>query len=128
MKKIMIVDDEPDQIFTIKTSIEDVREDFKIISANSGIECIEKLKKNEIPELILLDIMMPEMSGWEVLNIIRENPAWKDIPIVFLTARTDETAENAGKFLADDYIEKPYDIQELINRIDNVLQNYQAKE
>ncbi len=124
----MIVDDEPDQIFTIKTSIEDVREDFKIISANSGIECIEKLKKNEIPELILLDIMMPEMSGWEVLNIIRENPAWKDIPIVFLTARTDETAENAGKFLADDYIEKPYDIQELINRIDNVLQNYQAKE
>jgi len=124
----MIVDDEPDQIFTIKTSIEDVREDFKIISANSGIECIEKLKKNEIPELILLDIMMPEMSGWEVLNIIRENPAWKDIPIVFLTARTDETAENAGKFLADDYIEKPYDIQELINRIDNLLQNYQAKE
>ena len=124
----MIVDDEPDQIFTIKTSIEDVREDFKIISANSGIECIEKLKKNEIPELILLDIMMPEMSGWEVLNIIRENPQWKDIPIVFLTARTDETAENAGKFLADDYIEKPYDIQELINRIDNVLQNYQAKQ
>ncbi len=123
----MIVDDEPDQIFTIKTSIEDVREDFKIISANSGIECIEKLKKNEIPELILLDIMMPEMSGWEVLNIIRENPAWKDIPIVFLTARTDETAENAGKFLADDYIEKPYDIHELINRIDNVLENYQAK-
>jgi len=123
----MIVDDEPDQIFTIKTSIEHVREDFEIISANGGIECIKKLKKNEIPELILLDIMMPEMSGWEVLNIIRENPEWKDIPIVFLTARTDETAENAGKFLADDYIEKPYDINELINKIDNVLNNYQEK-
>ena len=85
MKKIMIVDDEPDQVFTIKTVLENFREDFEIISAKNGMECIQKLKENEIPELIILDIMMPEMSGWEVLKIIRENNEWKHIPVVLNT-------------------------------------------
>jgi DNA-binding response OmpR family regulator len=66
--------------------------------------------------------MMPEMSGWEVYDKIRDNPAWQDIPIVFLTARTDRIAENAGEFLGDDYIEKPVDIKELRDRIEALFE------
>jgi len=122
MKKIMCVDDEEDQIFGIKTALEHTGGDeYEVIPAHSGTECFKLLKNNEIPDLILLDIMMPEMSGWQVFDKLKENPSWKDIPIVFLTARTDEIAENAGSFLGDDFIEKPVDAKELKNRIDKVL-------
>jgi len=126
MKKIMLVDDEKDQVFGIKTALEDkYGDEFEVIPANNGAECFELLKNNELPDLILLDIMMPEMSGWEVFDTLRDNPSWEKIPIVFLTARTDRIAENAGDFLGDDYIEKPVDTEELKNRIDKVLEKGQ---
>jgi CheY-like chemotaxis protein len=122
MKKIMMVDDEEDQIFGIKTALEKkYGDEYKVIPANNGAECFELLKNNELPDLILLDIMMPEMSGWQVFDKLKENPSWKDIPVVFLTARTDEIAENAGGFLGDDYIEKPVRTEELKKRIDKLL-------
>jgi len=122
MKKIMLVDDERDQIFGIKTALEESYQgEFNVISAESGAKCIELLENETNPDLILLDIMMPEMSGWEVYDKIRDNPKWNSIPIVFLTARTDRIAENAGEFLGDDYIEKPIEVEELKNRIDKVL-------
>ncbi len=123
MKKIMLVDDDEDLIFGIKTALEDkYGGELEIIPANSGMKCLELLKNNEMPDLILLDIMMPGMSGWEVFNRLRDNPSWKDIPIVFLTVRTDMTAKKAGGFLGDDYIEKPVKTEELKNRIDKVLE------
>ena len=85
------------------------------------------LKDNNIPDLILLDIMMPEMSGWEVCERLKKNPSWKDIPIVFLTARTDEVAIDAGGFLGEDYIKKPFEIKDLNKRIDMVINNKKAK-
>ena len=122
MKKIMIVDDETDQIFTIKTVFEEeFGDDYKIIGINSGNKCLDFLKNNEVPDLILLDIMMPEMSGWELFDKLKGNPAWKNIPIIFLTARTDRVAKNAGKFLGEDYISKPIDIKNLKNRIDKII-------
>ena len=122
MKKIMIVDDEPDQIFGIKTAMEEIySNEYEVISAESGKKCFELLENDKVPDLILLDIMMPEMSGWEVYDKLRDNPSWRTIPIVFLTARTDRIAENAGEFLGDDYIEKPIEIEELRNRIEKVL-------
>jgi len=122
-KKIMIVDDEPYQILTIKKTLEDLSDKYEVIGANSGIQCLQLLKNNQIPDIILLDIMMPEMSGWETFNQLKENQLWKNIPIIFLTARTDKIAENAGSFLAEDYIEKPYNIKNLKKRIDKVLMN-----
>jgi len=123
MKKIMLVDDEEYQIVSVKTALEEsYGDEYNVIPARSGTECFELLKNNELPDLILLDVMMPEMSGWEVFDKLRDNPSWKEIPVVFLTARTDETAENAGEFLGDDYIEKPVEIEELKNRIDKVLE------
>ena len=125
MKKIMLVDDEKDQIFGIKVALEETYgEEYQVIPAESGKQCFDLLENKEKPDLILLDIMMPEMSGWEVYDKLRDNPSWKNIPIVFLTARTDRIAENAGEFLGDDYIEKPVDIKELHSRIEKILTNY----
>ena len=122
MKKIMIVDDEKDQIFSVKTSFEQLyAKEYEIIPAESGKKCFELLKKNLKPDLILLDIMMPVMDGWEVFDKLKANKIWKNIPIIFLTARSDGLAKNAGAMIADDYIEKPIDIEELKTRIDNVL-------
>ncbi len=128
MKKIMLVDDEKDQIFFIKTSFKNLfGKDYMIVPAESGEKCFELLNKQEIPDLILLDIMMPKMNGWEVFDRLRANPLWKDIPIIFLTARTDEFAEHAGVLIAEDYIKKPIEIKELKIRIDNVLKKSKKK-
>jgi len=65
--------------------------------------------------------MMPSMNGWEVYKAIRQNQNWKDIPIVFLTARTDDFAKSAGIKLGNDYIEKPFELEDLKRRIDLVM-------
>ena len=122
MKKIMMVDDEEDQTFCMKIALKSsYGDEYEVISACSGAEAFELLKNNVKPDLILLDIMMPEMNGWLVFEKLKENPLWKDIPVVFLTARTDNIATNAGGFLAEDFINKPVEIGELKKRIDKVL-------
>ena len=113
----MVVDDEPDIIYSIK---EGLYTEFEILSAESGKQCL-KILETELPDIILLDIMMQDMSGWETFNEIRENPSFRTIPIVFITARTDEIAKDAGCFLGDDYIEKPFEISDLKVRIDKIL-------
>jgi two-component system response regulator VicR len=119
VKKIMIVDDNPDIILSIKSGLEVVAGDYEIIGAESGEKCLELLE-TETPDIILLDIMMPEMSGWETFDKLKGNASWVKIPVVFLTARTDRVAKNAGGFLGDDYIEKPFEIAELKRRIDEI--------
>ena len=120
MKKIMIVDDDPDVRDSVKYALE-YYSDYEVICVESGSSCFELLKNNEIPDLILLDIMMPDMSGWETHNKIKNNRSWRNIPVVFLTARTDRIAKDAGSFLAEDYVEKPFEISELKQRIDKIL-------
>ncbi|MCK5636545.1 MAG: response regulator, partial [Thermoplasmatales archaeon] len=90
-------------------------------------DCLQLLKNNEIPDLILLDIMMPGISGWETFQRIKQNERWSKIPIVFLTARTDVVAEKAGRFFGEDYIEKPIKSGDLVRRIDLVLKNSSQK-
>lgn len=126
VKKIMVVDDNPDVIFSVKSGLETVSDEFRIIGVESGEKCLEFLQ-TEHPDLILLDIMMPGMSGWKTFDKIKENEDWKKIPVVFLTARTDRVAKNAGGFLGEDYVEKPFDIKDLKGRIDKVF-NTEPKE
>jgi CheY-like chemotaxis protein len=124
MKKIMLVDDEQDQLFSVKTGFEqEYPDEYEIILAESGKKCFQLLEQNVQPDLILLDIMMPEMDGWEVFDKLKANQKWKSIPIIFLTARSDDLASNAGAMIADDFIEKPIDINELKTRVDTVLEN-----
>ncbi len=123
MKKIIVVDDEEDQLYTVKKTLEYADKDFDIVTINSGNNCLQYLKNNDKPDLILLDIMMPEMTGWELYDKIKENDNWRNIPIVFLTARTDETAEKAGKFFGEDYIEKPFDAENLLERIKKIIKD-----
>lgn len=127
MKTILVVDDNPDVITSLKTGLENETRVYRILEAENGQKCLEMLKENIIPDIILLDIMMPQMSGWEVFDRIKENPSWNTIPIIFLTARTDRIAKNAGSFLGEDYIEKPFDIADLKKRIEIVFHNKASK-
>ena len=106
MKKIMVVDDEPDQVFTIKKTLEELDHEYEVIGANSGEQCLEFLKNNHIPDLIILDIMMPGLSGWETYSLIRGNGSWENIPVIFLSARKDTVAKKAGVFYGEDFIER----------------------
>lgn len=121
VKTVVVVDDDPGIGYTLKNGLENLDSNFSVITVERGQKCLELLENNQIPDIILLDVMMPEMSGWEILNRIKQNPSWEKIPIIFLTARTDDIAKNAGNFLAEDYIEKPCEIPELKRRIDKLI-------
>ena len=117
-RKIMVVDDEPDILFTVGQMLE--LSGYEVIKAVDGKECLEKLDE-QIPDLVLLDIMMPEMSGWDVAAKIKENPNWNNIPIIFLTAKGDTMSVGMGGLAAEDYIVKPFNVKDLKNRVEQVL-------
>ena len=121
VKTILVVDDDPGVIHTVKYGLEGLSDQFNVISVDSGEKCLDFLKQNQNPDVIVLDIMMPGMTGWETHDRIKQNLNWKNIPIIFLTARTDNTAKNAGGFLGDEFIEKPCKITELKEKIDKIL-------
>jgi len=115
MKKIvLLVDDDADIVEFLQYNLE--KEGFKVVSANNGNEALSKLNKNI--DLILLDIMMPDMNGFDVLKKIRQSDYYKDIPVIFLTAKSSETDEIKGLNLgAHDFIAKPISPQKLIARV-----------
>jgi len=113
-KNILLVDDDEDIIEFLQYNLE--KEGFKVITACSGQEALSKIN-NQI-DLILLDIMMPNMDGFEVLSKIRQNDFLKDIPVIFLTAKSGEKDEITGLNLgANDFIAKPISPQKLIARV-----------
>ena len=120
-KKILIVDDE-----TINLDFFDVmlsRLGFVVEKAKDGVEGLEKLKKF-FPDTILLDNIMPRMSGWEFTRIVKSDPKYKDIPIIMLSALDDVRDKIEGFELGvDDYITKPYNFSEVLARIRVVLRN-----
>lgn len=123
MKKIMMVDDESDQIYTLKKILESESDKYEVVGVESGMQCLQILENGELPDIIFLDIMMPNMTGWEIYDRIKDNTEWNKIPIVFLTARTDNIASKAGSFLGDGFIQKPYDIKEIIKIIEEKTNN-----
>ena len=117
-RKIMVVDDEPDILFTVGQMLE--ISGYEVIKVSDGKECLDKLEETS-PDLVLLDIMMPEISGWDVAAKIKENPKWNGIPIVFLTAKGDTMSVGMGGLASEDYIVKPFDIKDLKDRIEKIL-------
>lgn len=118
--KIMIVDDEPDVVDLVKLVLKS--EGYEVVTANSGKEALEKMVK-EMPDLVLLDIMMPQMDGWEVYNHIKSNTTTKDIPVAMLTAKSQSIDKMIGLHVVqvDDYITKPFGRAELLERVKKIL-------
>lgn len=118
MSKILLVDDEPDILEFLKYNLE--ANGLEVIVGNNGLEALDKLSEN--PDLIILDIMMPHLDGYEVYKKIREKEDFKDVPIIFLTAKSEETDEIKGLELgASDYIQKPISPKKLIARVNSNL-------
>lgn len=114
MNKILLVDDEPDIIEFLKYNLE--QENFEVLVGYNGKEALKKL--SEKPDLIVLDIMMPGMDGFEVYKKIREEKETKETPVIFLTAKAGETDEIKGLDIgASDYIQKPISPRKLIARV-----------
>ena len=120
MNKILVVDDNPDIIFSVTDGLKSITSDYEFVEATSGQKALEALKKEKI-DLILLDIMMPGMDGWEVAASIKEDSKTKNIPIIFLTAKSDDLSKGMGSLTSEDYITKPFKIPELEKRISKVL-------
>ncbi|RCV64051.1 two-component system, OmpR family, alkaline phosphatase synthesis response regulator PhoP [Methanophagales archaeon] len=117
--KILIVDDELDTLLALKRALE--LEDFYVIEAQDGIEALEKVKA-EIPDLVLLDLMLPRLNGFEVCQQLKQVEATSSIPIIMLTAKSECSDKVEGiEIGADDYVTKPFDIEELKARIKAVL-------
>ncbi|MEE9440538.1 MAG: response regulator [Candidatus Thermoplasmatota archaeon] len=119
-KRIMIVDDEED----IRVSVGQIFEvsGYEVTKAEDGNDCLNKLER-AIPDLVILDIMMPGMNGWDVAARIKENSKWSKIPIVFLTAKGDEMSIGMGGLASKEYIVKPFDIIKLKERVEEILNN-----
>jgi two-component system alkaline phosphatase synthesis response regulator PhoP len=124
MRKILLVDDEPDILEFMEYNLK--KENYQISKAVNGKEAIDKAKK-EHPDLIILDIMMPEMDGIEVCRALREMPDFKNTLITFLTARNEDYSQIAGFDVgADDYITKPIKPRVLISRINALFRRYNS--
>jgi two-component system alkaline phosphatase synthesis response regulator PhoP len=118
-QKILIVDDEPDILELIEYNLK--KEGYQVYSARNGQEAVAEAKKT-LPDLIVLDIMMPKMDGIEACRIMRTMPEFKNTFMVFLTARSEEYSEIAGFNVgADDYIAKPIKPRALVSRINAIL-------
>ena len=117
--KILLVDDEPDILEFLSYNLK--KEGYNVFTANNGKEAVSIAKK-ETPQLIILDVMMPDMDGIETCREIREIPGLKDVMIAFLTARSEDYSQIAGFDVgADDYINKPIKPRVLISRIKALL-------
>ena len=119
-KKILLVDDNRDMVYSIKEGLESSSKSYEVTGVESGRACLEFLKKYT-PDLILLDIMMPGMDGWDVCAKIKSNKKTESIPIVFLTAKTDPISKGMGRLASADYIEKPVEIKDLKKRIESAM-------
>jgi two-component system KDP operon response regulator KdpE len=121
-KLILITDDEARMRRFMRMNLE--LENYRVIEAGNGLEAIDRVRE-DLPDLVLLDVMMPEMDGFEALSIIRETST---VPVIMLTVRDDEDDKVKGLGLgADDYVTKPFSPRELASRIQAVLRRVEME-
>jgi DNA-binding response OmpR family regulator len=119
-KRVLIVDDEVNIVISLEFLLEQAG--YHVRVANNGEEGLEKIATFE-PDLVLLDVMMPRMNGFEVCRRVRENPAWQDIKIIMLTAKGREVEITKGLALgANAYITKPFSTKELLAQVRQILE------
>lgn len=115
---ILVVDDEKDIVELLRYNL--TKEGYNVVTAHDGMEAVGRAQDR--PDLILLDVMMPGLNGWEVVRQLKKHPSTESIPVLFLTAKKTEADEIVGLELgADDYITKPISIGKILARIHAVL-------
>jgi len=125
-KKILVVDDEKHIVRLVQVNLE--RRGYQVITAYDGIECLEKVKK-EKPDLIILDVMMPRLDGFETLKRLKSDPETRDIPVVMLTARAQDKDVLTGYVLGTDlYLTKPFSPIELLTMVERIFQSQEEAE
>ena len=125
-KKILVVDDEKDIVELISYNLE--QKGFAVIKAYDGQMAWERVKTAK-PDLVVLDLMIPGIHGLEVCKLIRRDAATETLPIIILTAKSDQVDKILGLELgADDYVTKPFNVRELIARIRAVLRRYEGRQ
>jgi len=119
MAKILIVDDETNSIVTVQMQLE--ANGYEVVTAKDGEEGLEKVE-NEKPDLIVLDVMMPKIDGFEVCSTLKNDVRYNKIPIIFLSAMAQQNDFEMGKEVrADAYIAKPFETPVLITKIEELL-------
>ena len=125
LKTILVVDDEADIVEMLQYNLE--KEGYKVVTARNGKQALEQVKRNV--DLILLDIMMPEMNGLDVLRELKRGEKTRAIPVLFLTAKSSEMDEVIGLELgAEDYIMKPISMKKLVARVRTALRREKIAE
>lgn len=121
-KRVVCIEDEPEMIDLVRLILG--RKGFRVIGANGGLEGIDAVRK-EKPDLVLLDLMMPDMDGWEVYQQMKADPELRSIPVVVVTAKAQSIDKVLGLHIAkvDDYITKPFGPQELLESVEKILSN-----
>jgi DNA-binding response OmpR family regulator len=123
-KKIVIVDDEEAMVQLLTVELES--EGYEIRPAFNGTTGL-KLIREERPDLVILDVMMPDLSGYDIIKLLKDDPALKNIPIIMLTAKSlDDDIQKGIDFGAHDYVTKPFHAGLLIKRISTILHNGQV--
>jgi two-component system response regulator VicR len=119
-KRVVCIEDEPEMIDLVKLILG--RKGFDLIGANGGREGLETVRRVK-PDLVLLDLMMPDMDGWEVYQKIKADEELMNIPVIVVTARAQSIDRVLGLHIAkvDDYITKPFGPQELLQSVERVL-------
>jgi DNA-binding response OmpR family regulator len=124
MPKILVVDDDPDLVETVSMMLE--KHNFEVIPAYGGLEGLEKAR-SERPDLVVLDVMMPDKDGFQVCEEMKADPQLADIPVLLLTAvaskmsTTRYTARMGLETEADDYVDKPVEPDEIVKRVERLL-------
>ncbi|UBF30589.1 response regulator (plasmid) [Kovacikia minuta CCNUW1] len=117
--RILVVDDLADNSFLLQTVLE--AEGYQVEVADSGRAALDKISADP-PDMVLLDVMMPEMNGFEVTRQVRQNPDLPFIPILLITGYTEPVPADGFDVGADGFIRKPVDFDDLIHRIESILQ------
>jgi len=119
MSKILIVDDELDLIKMVQMRLE--ANGYEVVTANDGEEGLEKAKSEE-PDLILLDVMMPKMDGYQVTSLLKNDEQYRKIPIILFTGKAQKDFKDVGKKAgADAFMTKPFDPPDLLAKIEELL-------
>lgn len=110
--KVMIVDDDTDITYSVSEMLEDRNKSIKVIQANSGLECLKQLETIDV-DILLVDVMMPGMSGWDLAMSLKADKKTYNIPIIFLTCLDDPACKRMGLTFGVDFLTKPFESEHL---------------